>query len=460
MKNLLLTRATSFCLLAFLALSAVQTIPAQKELYDKKSDPSKNRNEGLRILNKVEGILEEYYFDPNYKGIDLKKRVEQAREQIKTQEYRWQIHRTIAQVLLDFDDSHTSFLPPDRLYRVEYGFSMMIIGNDSFVTDVKKGSDAEKKGLSAGDKIENINGIVPNRGNFRALSYLIYSLDPQENIKLNVVDPNRKAKDVQIVSRFLSPEERAAERRKRKKDEGEKPFTCLPISAETLACKLRTFSVSRSSVDKMMKAAQGYKKLVLDLRGNGGGLVDTEMHLTGYFFDKKVKIGTEVMRKSRKERFSNERSDPFTGELFVLVDSQSASASEVFARTMQLEGRGKVIGDTSMGAVMTSYQIPLPVDGRGASFDVNYGASRWFGVNVTIGDLLMSDGKSLEHVGVTPDHRVGPTPIAVAQRNDPVLAFAAELAGSPMTPEKAGTFNFFVPKAEEESDKEGDGENK
>jgi len=440
-------------LLLSIFTSTSLTIHAQggKE-YDKKSDPKVNRRDGLAMLKAVNDIVRRYYFDPEFRGLDLTAKYKAAEEQIKQQEFRWQIHRTIAQFLLDLNDSHTIFYPPDRLFRAEYGFSMMIIGEHCFVTDIKQKSDAARTGLSAGDRIEGINGLAPNRNNFWAINYLIYTLDPQETLSLDIVKPNGEKATVNIKTRFLSPAERKAERQKRKKEEESKPYTCQALSDEVVACKLRTFVVAKDIVDKMMKEAGNSKKLVLDLRGNGGGYVDTLMHMLGYFFDRRVKVGTEVRRNEKKERYADPRGARFGGDLFVLVDSQSASASEVFSRTIQIEKRGKVIGDTSMGAVMTSGGIVISLDAGTASID--FVATRNFAVNITIADLVMSDGGRLEGTGVTPDHLVGPTTLALSMRNDPILAFAASLAGVTITPENAGKLNFFLPKAEEESDKE------
>ncbi|MCA1592465.1 MAG: hypothetical protein LC754_07405, partial [Acidobacteria bacterium] len=112
-----------------------------------------------------------------------------------------------------------------------------------------------------------------------------------------------------------------------------------------------------------------------------------------------------------------------------IVDSESASAAELFARIMQLEKRGTVIGDHTSGKVMQSRYF-----GHQHGVDV----VAFYGVSITDADVIMSDGKSLEQVGVTPDQVVLPKPTDIAAKRDPVLAHAASLVGVKLDPEKAG----------------------
>jgi carboxyl-terminal processing protease len=89
-----------------------------------------------------------------------------------------------------------------------------------------------------------------------------------------------------------------------------------------------------------------YKTLILDLRGNGGGWVSTVTRLISNLIDHDVKIADSVSRKETKPMLAKTRADKaYKGKLIVLVDSRSASASEVLSRTVQLEKRGTVIGD-------------------------------------------------------------------------------------------------------------------
>ena len=179
----------------------------------------------------------------------------------------------------------------------------------------------------------------------------------------------------------------------------------------------------------MMGKARNFKSLIIDLRGNGGGYVKALEQLSGYFFDREVKIFDEKFRKETKTSKAKPRPDLFKGNLFVLVDSESASASELFARLIQIEKRGQVIGDRSSGAVMVS---------RFFDHKSGVGSVLYFGTRVTVADAVMSDGKSLENTGVVPDITMTPDGLDLAAKRDPVLAHAAKLAGVELTPERAG----------------------
>ena len=101
---------------------------------------------------------------------------------------------------------------------------------------------------------------------------------------------------------------------------------------------MNEFDLTDSQVDQAMEKAHKYKTLILDLRGNGGGWVTTITRMLGNLIDHDVKIGDSVSRKEAKPLLAKSRAEKaYKGKLMVLVDSRSASASEVLSRMIQLE---------------------------------------------------------------------------------------------------------------------------
>lgn len=412
-------------------------------------DAKRNREMGLAMLKEIREALEEYYYDPKYRGIDLKARFKAAEDRIKTLNYNWQVYRVLAQVLLDFNDSHTRLILPPRTDYFEYGFSMQMIADKCFVVSVKKGSDAEKQGLKLGDQILSIGRYAPSRQHLWKIMYVLYRLDPANTVDLKIKNLAGEQAQMTITGKTMTEKEKKEERKKRKDKKTEQAFKCQEINAEVIACKLYTFIVGKGDIDKMMKQVGGHSKLILDLRDNGGGYVLIEEYLTGYLFDRDIKVGDVVTRKKTETRIAKTRSDKsFKGELVILVDSETASAAEMVARVVQLEKRGKIIGDVTRGAVMTSITVGL----FGQLSMLTSYAITSTGMSVTIADVIMKDGSRIEGVGVIPDVPVVPTGLALAKKTDPVLAYAATTLGAELTPERAGQFYFMTEKQEDDSE--------
>src|SRR5207245_1280962 len=108
---------------------------------------------------------------------------------------------------------------------------------------------------------------------------------------------------------------------------------------------------SNAEVAGMIGRARNHKTLILDLRSDPGGLADTVKYFVGALFDHDIKIADRVMRKETKAWEAKPQHNVFNGKLIVLIDSESASGSEVLARLVQLEKRGTVFGDRSAGSV-------------------------------------------------------------------------------------------------------------
>lgn len=409
-----------------------------------------DRGRAQDMLKTISNEVKKHYYDAELRGVDFDARVEQAKEQIEKATSFNMAMSHIAAALDTLNDSHTFFLPPQHSYRHTYGLQYQIIGNRCFVTQVRPKSDAEAKGVKPGDEILAINGYNVNRDDLWKIQYVFSALRPQSALRLALADPAGNQRQVDVEARIRQE--------KRVKDltlangasdiwdlwrdeETQEHLTRMrykEFDDQVIVLRIPEFRyLSAAEVDGIIGKARRYPGLIIDLRGNPGGVAETLKYLIGGVFDREVKIADRVGRKESKPEIAKPLHNPYTGKLVVLVDAASASASELFARVVQLEKRGVVMGDLTMGAVMEAREYS---EQAGADTVVYYGAS------ITEWNLIMTDGKSLERVGVTPDEVLLPSPHALANGRDPVLAHAAETLGVKISPEAAGqAFPFEWP---------------
>jgi len=105
---------------------------------------------------------------------------------------------------------------------------------------------------------------------------------------------------------------------------------------------------------------KGMKKLILDLRGNGGGYLDAAITLADEFLSKnKLIVYTEGIHKKKKDYYSTSEGSFESNDLMVLVDEFSASASEILAGAIQDNDRGLIIGRRSFGKGLVQEQLQL-----------------------------------------------------------------------------------------------------
>ncbi len=434
-RNPLYARALMALLCCALLITGV--IPAGAQTPDPKR-LERERERGLQMLKGTKDLIKENYYDTTFHGLDLEARFKAAEEKLKQADSLGQIFGIIAQAVVELNDSHTYFIPPPRPMVIEYGWRSQMIGDNCYITQVKPGSDAEAKGLKPGDQVLSVDGFRPTRETLWKMWYNYNYLRPALGVRLVVQTPGGEQKQLDVkaeivkTDRAINITQIINEIRDDEEDEKNRPIF-HEVNGDVIIWKLRAFNITESKVDELMKTVRKHKTLVLDLRGNGGGYVKTLARLVSYFFEKEVNIAEVKRRKKTEQQKSKPRGADkiFTGKLIVLVDSQSGSAAEMFARIVQIENRGTVIGDRTAGAVMQSLFHSVMITDASSSNVV------FFGVSVTDAEVIPSDGKVLERVGVTPDELKLPTGDDMAAKRDPVLSYAVTLAGATLDPSDA-----------------------
>ncbi len=293
-------------------------------------------------------------------------------------------------------DPHSSYISPDQFDNLqiattgEYGgLGMEVTMQNGAVKVIAPIDDtpAKKAGIKAGDYLTAIDGE----------SILGLSLDesvarmrgkPGESITVTVVRKDEDPQDITMTREIIKR---------------------VPVKfhMEDGVGYVRISQFNEKSEPGMIEAVKSLKKeaggklpgIVLDLRGNPGGLLDQSIKVSSVFLD-----GGEVVSTRGRHEKDNEHYDAARGELakgipvVVMVDGASASASEIVAGALQDRQRGVILGLTTFGKGSVQTVIPLRNGRDGA-------------LRMTTARYYTPLGRSIQGTGIVPD-------IAVAYAHD------------------------------------------
>lgn len=149
--------------------------------------------------------------------------------------------------------------------------------------------------------------------------------------------------------------------------------------------------------------------LIIDLRGNGGGLTMMASGISGWLSDRTFSMGTMHMRQGHLGFTVTPQAGAFLGPVAVLIDNGSASTSEIMAAGLQEAGRARLFGEPSPGAALSSLFKALPTGDL---------------LQYAIADMQTPRGRLIEGQGVTPDEPVERRLADLTTGDDAVVAAA------------------------------------
>jgi carboxyl-terminal processing protease len=355
-------------------------------------------------------------------------------------------------------DPHTSYMGP-KTYEDFYGQGLLLslegIGASLLVEDgyptvkeIVSGGAAEKDGrLQVEDRIVGILSEDDKRDDFieKKLSDVVRKIRGPKGTKVRLIVQPAGSKEEKIYELTRAKIELVDDRAKARVLEVKTDLRETPIKLGII--RLPGFYGDARAVlqgDQNAVSAtldvkrflgdfkhQKVEAVLLDLRGNGGGLLEEARTLSGLFIDQGPVV--QVRKPNGREHLDDDdEGTAWDGPLAVLIDKTSASASEIFAGVVKDYGRGLVIGDSSTYGKGTVQQI-FPLNdqiGRGSRLP-NLGA-----IKLTVHQFYRPNGESTQIRGVAPDVHipsprdhadVGEGKNAAALKFDKVAALAHDL---------------------------------
>lgn len=246
------------------------------------------------------------------------------------------------------------------------------MGDDTYFAEPYEGNPAQKSGIKAGDKIVSIDGKNMHKKSTDEVSSALKG-PKGTTIKVEV---DRKGEGIKVID--ITRDEIKIP---------DVPYSGI-LENKIGYVKLNSFTQTaasdvKSAIEKMK--GEGMEKLILDLRGNGGGLLIEAVKIVNFFVPQNTVVVTTKGRVKEENRVYKTLEEPIAEniKLVVLIDDGSASASEIVAGSLQDLDRAVVIGQTSYGKGLVQ-----------RTYDLKYGSK----VKITIAKYYTPSGRCVQRL--------------------------------------------------------------
>ena len=386
------------------------------------------------------------YFDPEFGGVDWAAVREKYRQQLAGAQNVAQLRALLGRMLGELRKTHFAIIPregavfnPSERVRIgSAGVELTSLGNSPAVAAVDKASPGQAAGLRPGDVIESVNGkpLAPVAENLsksgftepRVRAYLAGYVDSfltaavGESVSLGVARADGKHEVVKVT---CGPTQA----------QWSDPigyFPSMPVRTDNRMdgkdVAIIKFNVF---VPQVMRQIRAFMKtvgpncgLVIDVRGYPGGVTTMASGICGILCGREASLGSLHLRDSSVDLPVYPSAHPFNGPVAVLIDSRSASTSEVLAAGIRDIGRARIFGEKSPGMALPSFYKSLPT---GDLFQY------------AVADFTTPRNVSLEGNGVEPDVAAAPSRDDLARGRDPALEAAEAWIRSQLAPGGGGS---------------------
>ncbi|MGI8466859.1 MAG: S41 family peptidase [Pyrinomonadaceae bacterium] len=376
----------------------------------KLSPESERRLESFRLVWQV---IKDNYFDQTFSGLNwdnIKKEYEPRVLQTASDK---QLYDILQEMINRLNRSHFAIIPPEVYKTIEnakaqakageksqnapadaggdkgdeakiedeisskygIGVELRLIDNQFVITRIDPNSAAEKAGLKTGFVIEKINNVslkelldkieiyYPNLRTIKKFLPLevagwFLNGDKDTTISVSYLDAADQPREIQI---------------KREKLDGKliligNNFPVQFFNFETKSLDenvgyVRFNFFALPVIEKFCSALTEFKNkkaIIIDLRGNLGGLIGTVVGISGMMTDKQIDLGTQIYKIGSENLLATAKAKNFKGRIVFLVDNLTVSAAEMFAASLQENNRALVVGEKTAGEALPSISVSLP----------------------------------------------------------------------------------------------------
>ena len=418
-------------LLALLFLSVLPCVFGQRVLVPQAqavtasgAATSDLRRESFEIVWRT---VKEKHFDPTFGGVDWDKVHEKYAPRVAAAAGDEQFYELLQQMLGELHQSHFGIIRPEDIQDDSagptiggVGVDLRMVDGEPVISRVDAGSSAERAGIRPGfvlrkvddtDVLQLITKMAarqesPAIKKIRAVRGMLARINgkPGTSVRITCLDGQGASREAQVQREKLKGEMSPRF--------GNFPPQYVEFETKRMAGSIGYIRFNIFVMPVMERIRAGIRSmrdeagLIIDLRGNPGGIGGMSSGIAGLLEDKPASLGTMRMRVGYQNFAVFPQRDPYLGPLVILMDQMSASTSEVFASGMQEMGRAVIVGEQSAGAALPSIIQKLPI---GALFQY------------AIADFKTPKGTLIEGRGVTPNVNVKLGRAALLAGRDPQL---------------------------------------
>ena len=390
----------------------------------------------LDTFNKVWNTINEKHYDPTFNGVDWKAVRESYLPKAQAAKTDEEFHSVLRQMLGELKLSHFNIFPPPPAMGTDgdrdgsIGIEIKWIGGLPLVARVQKDSPADKASVRPGYVVSKIDGKIVS-DTLKPLKESLAKRSTTEMMRRVYLERTAEAlaagkPDTKVTIEFLDGEDKpmsAELTRVRYAGEMSQPMGNFPKQKVIFESRLLPENIGYIRFNmwvipqaaKIRAAVREFAKadaIVFDLRGNPGGVGGMAGGVAGLLSDKQISMGSMRARAGVMNAIGYAQPEPFLGKVVVLTDHGTGSTSEMFAAGIQENDRGKVVGETSAGAILPSVFEQLPT---GYTFQY------------AISDYKSPKNIVIEGRGVKPDVVVALTREFLLAGRDPQLEAAIAL---------------------------------